>query len=251
MKVLITGTSSGLGKFLYKNIKSFNYDRNKHHNYTDKEWDLIIHTANANSEVLSLNDLFNYKNSNISLTEKITNLRYKKLIYTSSTQVYQGIDTQDSSENNLSKILSQKSYIYSFTKLISESIIMNSNPNNIILRLGSMIGEDMRKNNISKILFDRSFDLTLTPNSKIAFISHEEVFNFINKILNKNLCGIFNFSRNDRLSLENICNHFNNFPNNFGNYFFESNIVNLNKYEKIYNLKYKKSIEILEEFYKK
>ena len=66
---------------------------------------------------------------------------------------------------------------------------MNSNPKNIILRLGSMVGKNMKKNNVYKILFEDLFDLTLTPNSKLAFIDHNEVLKFIKIILDKNLSG--------------------------------------------------------------
>ena len=44
MKILISGTSSGLGKYLYQNIKSKKLIRDKKKiNIYQKKWDAIIH----------------------------------------------------------------------------------------------------------------------------------------------------------------------------------------------------------------
>ena len=249
MKILITGTSSGLGSFLYENMKSSKYDRHNHDRYKNQIWDLIIHTATNNSKVTNLDDLFDYKNSNITLTEKITKLKYKKLIFTSTTQVYQDLNPQLTKEHNFNEIFAHKNNFYSHTKLISESIIMNSNPKNIILRLGSMVGKNMKKNNVYKILFEDLFDLTLTPDSKLAFIDHDEVLKFIKIILDKNLSGVFNFTRNDRISIKGICEHFKKIPNKYGKFFFESKIVDIKKCEEYFAINNKSSIQVLEKLY--
>jgi len=82
MKILISGTSSGLGKFLYQNIESTKFKRNKDiiKKY-QKKWDAIIHCgfyAGNKKEKLKSNFLW---------SKIITQLESKRYIFISSSIV--------------------------------------------------------------------------------------------------------------------------------------------------------------------
>ena len=52
--ILITGTSSGLGKFLIKNLGGYKLNRKKISFYKNKKWDLIIHNGFTEKEMAQL-----------------------------------------------------------------------------------------------------------------------------------------------------------------------------------------------------
>ena len=88
MKYIVTGISSGLGKYLYENIpNSIGIDRNNYHSVIDKikPKDKIIHCAfNKTNDV---KDYYGYLEDNIFLTQRLSELG-NKLTYISSIDVY-------------------------------------------------------------------------------------------------------------------------------------------------------------------
>jgi nucleoside-diphosphate-sugar epimerase len=91
-KVILTGTSSGLGKYLltkYPNsgvLKTLSY-ANDINQYINKNIDIIVHSSfDSNIKVVNYK---NYLNTNIYYTESLVRkLKPKKFIYISSVNVY-------------------------------------------------------------------------------------------------------------------------------------------------------------------
>jgi GDP-D-mannose dehydratase len=82
---LITGTKSGLGKYLVKAYKCYGLDRKTNINLINKKkWKLIIHCA-SNKSKINLKNINNSQliNDNILLSKTISKLSGKK-IYISS-----------------------------------------------------------------------------------------------------------------------------------------------------------------------
>lgn len=186
MKILISGTSSGLGKFLYQNIESTKFKRNKDiiKKY-QKKWDVIIHCgfyAGNEKEKLKSNFLW---------SKIITQLESKRYIFISS-----------------SIVLAKKKNSYAISKIQSEKIFRKKK-NYTIIRLASIIGLPMRKNTIFKILFNKKPIVGLSANSKYTFVSYSEILNFIELCINKNINGTFNFFRKDVITLKQISESFN------------------------------------------
>ena len=101
---LVTGINSGLGKYLFNNLKCgmvLGLDRNNFNQIKDYDYDAVIHCAFNKS--LKVEDHYQYLEDNIFLTQKLLQLWYKKFIYISTTNVY-GIHnseiTEKSSYNN-------------------------------------------------------------------------------------------------------------------------------------------------------
>ena len=129
-KFLITGTGSGLGKYLYENIpNTIGLNRNNFAEIKTQSYDTIIHCA-FNKE----NDITDYKkylDDNIFLTQQLKTLNYKKFVYISTIDIYQDF-------NN--------SYIQ--FKKFSESML---NSTDLILRCSMMLGNTMKPNHVTKI----------------------------------------------------------------------------------------------------
>ena len=221
-KILISGTSSGLGFYLHKNLNSFRFVRNTSFNaYKNKEWDIIIHCG-----FYSGNNFF--KNlANIYWSYKISRLHCKKFIFMSSSLVS---DT---------KVYSY----YKCTKKICEYFF--NEKKSAVLRLGSIIGWPIKKNTFYKLFLKNKPVISLSKKSIYSFVSYAEILNFIKLIIKKDLHGIFNFLRNDYRSLGFICKKLKIDNVIFGNFIFQCTKISNIKIKKYINLQNESSIDIL------
>ena len=172
MKVLITGTNSGLGSWLSKQF--LNCDKFMRgcdlEDFPEKDWapdgsayaykpyDLIIHCAAVVSHCDWSNveqDLFE---DNVFLTRELTKIPHKKFILMSSID-----EAKDSP--------------YGVTKRISEIIVKSLCDDYLILRPSALLGEEMKKNTFQKIVSGE--DIALTPNTIMNYISYEDVLDAI------------------------------------------------------------------------
>jgi len=241
MKILITGTNSGLGKFLKKRFCTISFTKKNNHEFLlKKKWDLIVHCAfNTNPNITFKN---NFKD-NLSLSYKISKHKCR-IIFISSIDVYR--DQKQKKEfyedTKLNIFLSKNKY--SKSKLMCENFFKKSKLN-IILRCGSLIGPDMKKNTIFKILKSNNKEINLSEKSIYSFVHYEEIYFFIKKILfKKDVNGIYNFTRNSYFSLKEICNHLNK-KVKFGKYKFEVVNANNSKIKKFIDLDKINSLELL------
>lgn len=242
-KILVTGTSSGLGKYLSYNLKSFCLNRKKiTKKILNKKWDLIIHCA-YDSKSYDIKNFEKYFEDNVLLSNIIGNLNAKKKIFISTAQVY---------EKNLLKNRSENSYIeksklstYPKSKIICEDFFKKKE--DIILRVGSMVGSSMRENTISKILKKKISYINLNQESKFSFVSYNEVLEIIKILIKNKKYGIFNLLRNDLVSLKKISKCLNK-KVNFGKYNFQCTRADNKRINKYFKLNNKTSLELLRDF---
>tara|TARA_B110000003_G_C16487635_1_gene472184 strand:- start:28 stop:777 length:750 start_codon:yes stop_codon:yes gene_type:complete len=200
-KILVTGSNSGLGKFLKKKLSAVGYTRNsKLGKIKKKKWDLIIHCAFKTVGQNSLKNLDQLINDNLTLSYNISRLKGKK-IFISSCAVYEKQNLKLRNEN-VDIYLNPTNSIYSKFKLFSEQFF--NKKSDLILRLGSIIGNEMRNNTVKKILYAKNPKIYLNQKSIYSFVSYDEIFNFINISQKKKLTGIYNVLRNDNLTLKEI-----------------------------------------------
>ena len=161
MKILITGTNRGLGRFLLKILsKKFKIDtftrKDKINDYINHQlYDLIIHCAANVSHYNWEDDIpYSFYNDNVFLTKELLNISHKKFIYISS------IDQQKSSP-------------YGICKKISESIVKEYSKNYLIIRPTGLLGEEMKKNTFQKIL--NGEPIALTKNSIMNYVLYDDV----------------------------------------------------------------------------
>jgi dTDP-4-dehydrorhamnose reductase len=202
-RILVTGSNSGLGKYLKKKYSAKGYSRNSNFEKIKKiNWDLIIHCAFKATEAKNKNEIRKIINDNLVLSYNISRLKGKK-IFISSCAVYEKQNLKSRTENNKIFLKNQNS-LYAKFKLICESFF--DNKTDVILRLGSIVGKEMRKNTINKILFFNNQKIFLSKKSLYSFLSYHEIFEFINLVNKKKLVGVFNILRNDYITLKDIKN---------------------------------------------
>ena len=159
-KILVSGSATGLGSFFKRKLKAdiYNrYDDNKH--VQNRQYDLILHTAfgrytnDKNPEV--------YIKEAMILTKLLSNLSCKKFIFISTIDCF-----------------SSKQTPYTTAKLECEKIVKKI-PRSLTIRLPSLYGPNMKKNQIFKIATEFRPILTLKHNSTFSLLSYQQVLKFI------------------------------------------------------------------------
>ena len=199
-KILVTGTKSGLGKYIYENTtNSISLIRENRTDVMNDEYDLIIHCAFHSDRGDDINDYYDYVDSNILLTDELVNLKHNRFVYISSLAVYD----EDYSA-------------YKHTKLCAEAIVNKKANNPLIIRVPAMLGVDIRPNTIFRILKEDKPKLTLSGESTFNYVLHSDVKKFV---LNNKHKGIVDFVSNDNVTLKKV-NEILDGNAIFGNYKF-------------------------------
>lgn len=154
MSILVTGASSGLGKFLAERLKAETLNRGD--SIPDKSYNLIIHCAYDHKAKDELS-------ANIDLLEKVLCIPHEYFIHISSVDVYQYPKESD----------------YPKVKLELERLVRSSSDSYCIMRVGWLIGKYMRYNNFVKMFTGDK--MTLSENSAMCFTTYEQVLQYVQK----------------------------------------------------------------------
>jgi dTDP-4-dehydrorhamnose reductase len=221
-RCLISGTSSGVGRFLSKQLPfAKKYDRSSNIlDYKDKSFDVIIHCAYDGNFVLGHKNLFEQLKSNVQLVEKLCSLNHKIFIFFSSIDVYPREFDGKLSDYKLGSgdLLSR----HAFFKIIGESIVASKAKNFLILRPSLMIGEDARMNTLMNIVRGNKGPYTLGKNSEFNLITHDQVWLFLQAALAQETRGIVNLCSGLYLSLDQVAQEVKNYNVSWGNYNYKT-----------------------------
>lgn len=182
MTTLVTGISSGLGKYMHQNILgSFGLNRDNFDEIKDISYDLIIHCAfNKENEIT---DYKKYIDDNIFLTQRLKKLKCRKFVYISTVDVYQDTPT-----------------MYAHFKRFSETLLETTD---LILRCSMMIGDTMKINHLIKI--KNNYDkIGLSKESTFNYILMEDLLDFFVTKDFESYEGIVDFASNSVVKLENV-----------------------------------------------
>lgn len=248
-KLLITGTTSGLGRYLHENLDSISWNKDT----SDKEKalikkegvDIIIHCAFNSSQRVTSDSLYEYIKDNVFLTKELIDIPHKRFIFISSIDVY----PNDNKKHREDEIIDTNSVqgIYALTKLISESLVKNRSSNYLILRCSSLLGKYSRKNSLIKIIKEESPILTLSPNSSLNYILHADVLKFIQSAIKNNLQGTYNVASSENITIFQAAALINK-KIQFGSFTYNAGKVNTKKIIKISPVFKKTSKEVITEF---
>ena len=141
-KILVTGSSSGLGRYLYESLRAEAFIRNETINdriiiAEELPYDCIIHCGwNLKSNIDSAKGL-SYISESVKLTQQLLNIPHKKFVFISTIDVYPKNNNlhEETEEINLNDVQG----VYGISKLISEEIVKSSK-NYLILRLSALLG---------------------------------------------------------------------------------------------------------------
>ena len=237
--VVLTGTASGLGKYLHLRypdsyvIKTKTFEKDIEA-ISDVDIDLIIHCAFDPN--IFIDSYSNYLKTNVLYTEKLINsLKPKKFIYISSINVY-----------------SEENSDYQLTKLISENIVKKEIEDYLILRCSALTGPTMRESSVGsivKIFRNENPKIRLTSDSTFNYILQSDIFDFVEFSFKNQIHGTFNFVSSNRISLGEIENRYKK-PVSFGNYTYKTPFISNDKLKEVFPQTDRTSEEVLDIIYK-
>jgi nucleoside-diphosphate-sugar epimerase len=248
--MLISGTRSGLGKYLHENLGGCGLDRDNFDKDIGKAnrkgADVIIHCAFNSANNIDAESLYSYLYDNVLLTQKLVSVPHKKFIFISTVDVYpkNGIwHTEKEDKIDVSAIAG----LYALTKLMSESIIINNCVNYLILRSTSLLGKYSRRNSLIKIIKEKNCKLTLSANSKLNYVLHSDMLNFIRYAISHRLKGIYNIASSKNINLSEIAGISGN-KVRFGKYHYDVGNISNRKVVSVFPEFNKTSREVIERF---
>lgn len=158
--ILVTGITSGLGKYLHSRLECDGWSHNDP--IPSKRYTKIIHCANSKNHY-----------ENIDMLERLFSVPCDTFVYTSSVDVHSAFNLGYTG--------------YAMSKLRCEQFVRQSYDNYLILRLGAMVGGDSRPNAIIKMLNGQK--VTLSPESTISYMRHESVLPYLDRTGTINVLG--------------------------------------------------------------
>jgi len=236
-RVLITGTSGGLGKYLsdqFSGCLSLNR-KNKEEVFSEcSQIELVVHCAfNSRRDA----DKYQLLKDNVFLTDQLCRLNYshspaKKFVYISSIDVYRHDKTD-----------------YNIMKEYSESIVKDLCDDYLILRCPALLGRDMRKNNFLKIIEDKEPKLSLSEKSSFNFIAYRDIINVIKYAYANDITGTFDVVSDGNVNLEQVANIMSK-ECSFGSFDYVTPEIDRNNIVSTFKFMNKTSLEVVKNFIK-
>jgi len=220
--ILISGTSSGLGASLSNLLGGDCFDRNNIKKYKNisSPFDLTIHCAFERYD-RNIKEV-DYINRATELTSNFISIPSKRIIFISS------IDCNCSVVTNP----------YVKAKKECEYLITNMK-NALSLRVPSMFGPTMIKNQIYRIATEKEPKLTLSQKSTFSLLSHSDLSKFIKLSENTGTLSLVS----DLLKLETIADFFNSKPH-WGEHVYNTKVVKDN----LLQINMGKSLDLYKDF---
>jgi len=248
-KILVTGTRSGIGKYLNEQVGGAEFTRQSDNlkELRKQFFDVIIHCAcnHTPPRFVTGEDLSQYYYDNVTLTEEILQIPHRYFIFFSTVDIYPG-DGQLHSEAEIVRADSIRS-IYSVMKFISESVVQSKAKNSLILRPTFLLGPYMRRNNLSKLFKDQCPVLSLDGSSLCNAIRYPDVLGFVNLAIARKETGIFNLASTGSISLANIAK-ITGKKVVFGSHHYETGNIDNQKAIQVSSAFSKTSEEVFKEF---
>ncbi len=246
---LISGVSSGLGKFLHERLGGFGL----HRQTPPAEWaqiktigvDVVIHCAANASKTVDSNSLGSYANDNVFLTDQLLSISHRKFIFISSVDVYPKNSKLHSEEEAIP--IDQVGNVYAITKLMSESLVKARSKNFAVLRASAFLGKYARPSSLIKIIQQEHCSVTLVPDSEVNCIDHEDVLHAIQQLIKGDMSGTFNVASSKNITLAKVADMFGR-KVRYGTYCYRVGLIDNRKIASIWPAFKKTSQEVIESY---
>jgi nucleoside-diphosphate-sugar epimerase len=244
---LVTGSGSGLGRYIKEELNADGFTRSDSIKDIKKNYDTIIHSAfNLNKNITNHN-YDAYLNDNIFLLLDLLKIPYKKFIFISTVDIYPASD-QLYTEDTEFKV-EEISTLYGRTKFLCEQIVKKYSSNYLILRPSALLGPGMRKNSLIKMFTENPCTLTLRADSMFNYISYKDILDFIKIAICNNLQGCFNASSNSSVTLKDIVTLFDFNSVKFGNYYYRTPFLSNETIKKHCKVFEHTSLEVVKDYF--
>lgn len=248
---LITGSQSGLGRYLHEYFGGIGIERRT----SQTEWakikksdaDIIVHCAAQPPKPVTSNSLPAYLDDNLLLTKKLVEIPHKKFVFVSSVEVYPKSSKTHTEDEEIP--LESVPSFYGICKLLSESIIQEISRDFLILRCVSLLGPYARPNSLTKILGKNSSSLSLSRDSTLNYVRHHQIAEFIKYAAENNVGGIYNVASTKNVTLDRIAK-LHDKKVRFGSYKYDVGNISNQKIVSIFPEFNRTSLDVINQFLK-
>jgi nucleoside-diphosphate-sugar epimerase len=251
MKILTIGTTSGLGRHMHESLGGIALNTNT--SVEEREAlkktgvDVIVHCAFNPLMAVDSNTLFGYIKDNVLLTEEVVSIPHGKFVYVSSVDVYPKVSGMHSEEEIIE--IDSVDNLYGITKLMSEAIVRGRSDNYLILRSSAMLGKHSRKNSLIRMVEEDECVLSLSGDSRMNYVLHTDVSDFIRLSIDNNLNGIYNMTSSEDITLLEVADLLGR-KVKFGSYVYDVGDIDSNRARSVSPAFNKTSREVIEQFVK-
>lgn len=231
-KFLITGTSSGLGRYLFEELGGVPFRRNQPDEveYHQKQhYDCIIHCATDARNNIGSDELLAYYQSHIELTNQLIKIPHSLFVFISSSAVYPEQFRLNIESDIVTLPHNPPLYgLYGMFKLLAEKIVGSKTNSSLILRCVTIVGPTSRSTNIIKVLRNEPNPITLSANSSFNLVSMDQIKGFVELALAQNITGTFNAGSTQNATLGEIALAVGS-QSKFGNFTFNVHQMDTDK----------------------
>lgn len=191
---LISGTSSGFGKYLLEETKGTAFKREcRLENFSS---DVIIHCAWGQD----ISSLEQYVTNAINLAKELVKIPHKQFVFISSIDVYPKNDKLWTEYDKID--IRDVCGIYGVTKLIVEDIILKTATNPLIIRPSILLGPYTR-GAIKTVATSSKPEIRTSTWSDYNLVLYSDLLDFI-KYSHGKLDGVFNFTSRKNVKLHEL-----------------------------------------------
>lgn len=197
-KCFVLGGDGLVGSSIVHSLKAQNYevesiDFHNYNQFINKKCDIFIN-ANGNTYryKANLDPLWDYSASVESVIRSLKDFNFSDYIYISTIDVYDNLfDLRYNNENT--QINSLQLDYYGFHKWLSERIISKYCPRFIILRLGTVLGNNLIKGPIYDLYYNKT--IFMSEKSQLTFIDTNTLCNVLMLLIENEINNdIFNIT---------------------------------------------------------
>ena len=221
-KCLVTGASSGLGKYLREAFNAEGFDRSVGR-VQEPRYDYIIHCGWDLKKNIPAGEGSDYLDQSQELTKKLLSIPHKKFIFMSTIDVYPKDSKEHTEDEDIN--LHDVQGIYGLSKLLSEHIVKGSKEH-LSLRLSSLLGKYTRYNTATKIATGK--DIGISRKSSFNFVTYEQVRDFIWMAIEKRLRGTYNLVADTNVVVQDILDA-KNIESKDGRYVYQTGLISPKK----------------------
>lgn len=237
--VLVSGTSSGLGKYLKNKFSATKYKRDiDDSTYLKKKWDLIIICGFYSGNLKT-----GYEEA-VKHIKKLISLQSEKIIFISSLNVnFLKYPIEFKHVKNKMPLR-----MYAFSKYKCEKLCLKKRKT-LVIRLSNIVGPSrfMRKSDLKKFIYTKHPKVKYMKTSKFSLTSFDEILSFIKIACKNEYTGTHNLFRKDMVSLDEVSQKLKK-KTNFGKLYFESLSIKKITSTKLFNFKKKRSFEVIKKY---
>lgn len=193
---------SAIAKHLrLKKIKFIGIDRSNYNDFIGKKCDIFINADGSSRKRLAEEDpRKDFELNVVSTLNSVIDFHFRKYVLISSVDVYPDFSNPKNNRET-AKINPEKLSNYGLSKWIGEQIVRKYCNNWLIFRLGSMVGEGLKKNAIFDLSYKQA--LYVHPRSTYQYINTAEVARLVYFLKGKNK-EVFNICGKGVVALEEV-----------------------------------------------